>query len=99
MTGSRFYQTIRSRNVVSVSHQNDVYLSSVGKLEHGTGLILAGVLEDDDGVLAGRRLEDVPEVRRHRGEDHLVRIQGAPVRARQSYVDKILKNPIISKSL
>ena len=61
---------------------NDVHLSGVGKLEHGARLILARVLQDDDRMLAGCRLQDVPEVRRHRGEDHLVRIQGAPVRAR-----------------
>ena len=50
-------------------------------------------------MLAGCRLEDVPEVGRDRGEDHLVRIQGAPVRAGQSDVDKILKNSIISMIL
>ena len=92
MTGSTFLcGAIRSENIVFVCLGNDLYFSGVGKLEHGARLILAGVLQDDDGVLAGRRLQDVPEVGRHRGQDHLVRIQGAPVRARQSNVDKILK--------
>ena len=92
MTGSTFLcGAIRSENIVFFCLGNDLYLSGVGKLEHGARLILAGVLQDDDGVLAGRRLQDVPEVGRHRGQDHLVRIQGAPVRARQSNVDKILK--------
>ena len=69
------------RKFESVWDGNVGHLSSVGKLEHRARLILAGVLQDDDGVLAGRRLQDVSEVRRHRGEDHLVRIQSAPVRA------------------
>ena len=66
------------------------HLSGVGKLQHCTGLILARVFEDDDGVLARRGLQDVAEVGGDRGEDHLVRVQRAPVRARQSHVDKIL---------
>ena len=70
--------------------EKTAHLSGVGKLQHCTGLILARVLEDDDGVLARGGLQDVAEVGRHRGEDHLVRVQRAPVRARQSHVDKIL---------
>ena len=74
----------------NLSEDKTAHLSGVGKLQHCTGLILARVLEDDDGVLARRGLQDVAEVGGDRGEDHLVRVQRAPVRARQSHVDKIL---------
>ena len=32
--------------------QAQAHLPSVGELQHGLGLLLEGVLEDDDGVLA-----------------------------------------------
>ena len=85
-TNFRFLYQALCRTIIYICEfawdGNDVHLSGVGKLEHGARLILARVLQDDDRMLAGCRLQDVPEVRRHRGEDHLVRIQGAPVRAR-----------------
>ena len=79
-----------SNSVFLCEDKTAAHLSGVGKLQHCTGLILARVLEDDDGVLARRGLQDVAEVGGDRGEDHLVRVQRAPVRARQSHVDKIL---------
>ena len=73
-------------------------LSGVGELQHGAGLLLARVLQDDDGVLAGRCLQDVPEVAGHGGEDDFVCVQRRPVGTRQGDVHKVLRQRVRSAS-
>jgi len=76
---------------------SNIHLSCVGKLQHGLGLFLAGVLQDDDWMFAWSILENLPEVRGDRGEDDLMSVDGGPVSAGQGHVHEVLLGVKISE--